>query len=101
MLNSEYFEHKTTFGRRSLIFQVRLLPRSCDRRLSVIVTDVSITSAEVIIRVIHQLMFIQVPSIRRTDSSPPPRGKFKQLWVLVSFPIILVSPLSIPIEELH
>ena len=99
MLNSEYFEHKTTFGRRSLIFQVRLLPRSCDRRLSVIVTDVSITSAEVIIRVIHQLMFIRV--LEEQTPPPPPRGKFKQLWALVSFPIILVSPISIPIEELH
>ena len=100
MLNSEYFEHKTTFGRRSLIFQVRLLPRSCDRRLSVIVTDVSITSAEVIIRVIHQLMFIRVLE-EQTPLPPPPRGKFKQLWALVSFQISLVSPISIPIEELH
>ena len=59
-------------------------------------TDVSITSAQVIIRVIQQLLFIQV---LEKQTSPP--GKFKQLWALVSFQIILVSPISIPIEELH
>ena len=61
-------------------------------------TDVSITSAEVIIRVIQQLLFIRV---LEEQTPPPPRGKFKQLWALVSFQIILVSPISIPIEELQ
>ena len=60
-------------------------------------TDVSITSAQVIIRVIQQLLFIQV---LEKQTSPPP-GKFKQLWALVSFQIILVSPISVIIEELH
>ena len=62
-------------------------------------TNVSIISAEIISRVDSTI--VVYPSVR-TDSSPPPlRGKFKQLWALVSFPIILVSPISIPIEELQ
>ena len=81
-----------------MIFLVGVLLRSCDRRLSVIVTNVSITSAEIISRVDSTI--VVYPSVR-TDSSPPLRGKFKQLWALVSFPIILVSPISIPIEELQ
>ena len=68
MLNSETFEHKSTFGLRHLISQVRVLLRSCGWRLSVIVTDVSITAAEIITRV--DWTIVVYPSIR-TDSPPP------------------------------
>ena len=70
-LNSEKFEDKSTFGPRSLIFQVRALLRSCDWRLPVVVTDVSITAAEIITRV--DWTIVVYPSIRTDPPPPAPR----------------------------
>ena len=86
-----------TFGLRSLIFQVKVPLRSCDWRLSVTVNDVSITAVEIITRV--NWTIVVHPSIR-TDSPTPPSW-CQQLWASVSFRIILISSLSILIEELQ
>ena len=88
VLNGAKFEQNSTFGPRSLIFQVKVLLRSCDLRLSVIVTDVSITAAEIITRVDWTIVFY--PSIRTaspTRPPTPPPSLLQQLWASVRFQI--------------
>ena len=97
VLNSAKFEQNCTCGPHSLIFQVKVPLRSCDWRLSVIVTNVSITAAEIITRV--NWTIVVYPSIRYRYPRPP--SWCQQLWASVSFQIILISYLSILIEELQ
>ena len=62
------------------------------------ITDDSITSVEIIVRVDWTIVFY--PSTR-TDSSHPLPSKCRYLQALVSFKIIFISSLSLSIEVLH
>ena len=57
-------------------------------------TDIFITSAEIIVRVD---LFIRV--LEQTPP-PPPANANNYIWAFVGFQITLISSLSIPIEEI-
>ena len=58
-------------------------------------TDIFITSAEIIVRVD---LFIRV--LEQPPPPPPPANANNYIWAFVGFQITLISSLSIPIEEI-